>query len=332
MRHFILTLFCFFTFICSLEAGYTIYNGKLMDSANVPEFSPDEHYERGVNAFNQGDYDEAVRHFNVISLNFPHSGCYSDSLYYLGISYYHLAEFDFSNEAFNNYIKCESSPRYFEEAITYKLDMANQFSNGAKRRPFKTKLMPKWAPAKALAIQIYNEVIAALPCHDLAAQAIWAKARVLWEDYEFKGSVEAFQQLIRRFPKHEYAPAAYLCINEVYYSQAQFEFHNPDLLALAQINVKRFQKDFPKDERVEEAKQYVQEIKELYAKGLFETGQFYERKSKPTASIIYYRSAIEQFPDTNYAKCCRRRLNLLTEGCLEGKPKTETVEEAALSS
>lgn len=303
-----------------LEGGYTLSNGRLVNSAEVPRFSAEQHYALAMEAMNGCNWKEAEYHFNIIAKNFPKEPFFHDSQYYLGVSHYYLAEYDFANEAFSTYLNSLSNPRFFEDAIGFKLQIANCFHSGAKRRFFGTKALPKWAPARALATEIYTEVITALPCHDYAAQGLWGKAHLHWEDQDFRDCVEAFQQLIRRFPKHELAPSAYLCINQAYLEQAQSEFQNPDILALAQINLKRFERDFPKEMRLEEAAAMVQSIKEFYARGLFETGQFYERLDKPAASAIYYQSAIAQFPDTCYAKCCRRRLDIITRGTPTSEP------------
>ncbi len=312
----IFALALLFTSTC-VEAGYTLHKGKIVNSLNVPLYSVDTHYQQGCDALAAENWEDAIYNFNVISVNFPSYIFYYDSKYYLGIAYYNQGEYEFANEAFTDYLNCQNNPRYFEDAIEYKLRIANQFRCGARKRMFGTKMLPMWASGRSLAIEVYNEVITALPCHEFAAEALYAKAYIHWEDQDFKESVEAFQMLIRRFPKHELAPASYLCIGSVYLEQAQTEFQNPDILALAQINAKKFQRDFPKDENVCEAEEMVQAIKEFYCRGLWETGQFYERIEKPAASAIFYASAIRQFPDTSFAECCRYRLSVVAATCEE---------------
>lgn len=297
--------------VSCLEAGYTIRKGKLVDSAEVPRFSAEEHYTLGVKALEAADWDEAAKHFLIVVKNFPAESFYNDSIYYLGVSQYYLQEYDFANETLSKYLQAQSNPRFFVDAIGYKLEIANQFRNGAKKRFFGKKMLPKWAPTGDLAQEIYTEVITALPCHEHAAQALFAKASLYWDELDFRESVDTFQALIRKFPKHELTPLAYLNINRVYLDQAESEFQNPDLLALAQINMRRFERDFPKEERLIEAREDVQKIQELYAQGLFDTGQFYERKGKPTAAIIYYQKTIAQFPDTEFANFSRRRLAII---------------------
>lgn len=302
-----------FILICSTaDAAYVLQKGKLVNSLDVPCYSSEEHYRRAVEAFEAKNYPEAALHFNVISVNFQQATFYHESIFFLGVCQFYDDELDISNDTFNKYLTCQSNPRYFEEALGYKLQIADQFASGAKKRFFGTKLLPKWAPAGSLAIEIYDEVIAALPCHPYAAYALYSKAMVYWREWEYRDAIDAFQQLIRRFPKDELTPTSYVCISKLYVDLAEMEINNPDILALAEINCKRFKVEFPKEERLAEVEGNLQTIKELYAKGLFDTAQFYERKEQPCASIFYYRSTIEQFPDTSYAKCSRRRLEILT--------------------
>lgn len=305
------------------HAGYTFRKGKIIHTDLAPIYSAEGHFRKASEAFNAKDFREAAKQYKIVSYNFPNSSYGKEAQFYLGVSYFYDEEYDFANDALTAYINCDSSPKYFECAIEYKLEIARRFQSGAKKRFFGTRMLPKLAPARHLAVDVYNEVISALPCHELAAYALYLKGCLHAEDSSYKESVEAFQTLIRRFPKHELAPESYLCINKVYLTQSCYEFQNPDILALAEINARRFENDFPKEERVEEAKADVLAIKEMFAKGLYDTGQFYERKNRETASIIYYRTAILKFPETHFATRAQRRLNwLLRENseheCLRG--------------
>lgn len=299
------------TVATGLDAKYVFMDGKLVTEESAPTMSVQEHFEAGSKAMQECDWKEAVKQFTVVAVNFPTATCAQESLYYLGISYFNVEEYDFANEAFSYYLKCRSSPQYFQEAVEYKFAIAERFTAGAKRRFFGTKQLPKWASGKSMALKIYDEVIAAVPCHDIAAQALVSKGRLLWNMKEYRDCVESFQMVIKRFPKHNLALECYVMINKVYLEQSKFEFQNPDILAFAQINLRRFQHDFPKEERLVEAENDVLSIKEIYAKGLYDTGQFYERIHKPIASVIYYQNTINQFPDTCIAELCRERLNAL---------------------
>jgi outer membrane protein assembly factor BamD (BamD/ComL family) len=307
-------LLAFSTIILSynnLNAGWIVREGKIFDADEVTTLPLEEHFARGATAYNDCQWDEAIAHFRAIISSYPNSNYAKEAYFFYGIALFNVDENEFANEAFTNYIKNQTNPTYFEEAITYKFAIAERFKEGARRHILGYRRLPKWLNAHNLALSTYDEIAATLPCHEIAAKALFSKGNLLWSMENYSESIEAFQTLIRRFPKHELAPVCYITINDVYLDQCQREFQNPDLLALAQLNLRKFKHDFPRDERLEQAENKVMAIKEVYAQGLFETGQFYERVKQPEASKIYYKNALRLFPDTQVAKECSQRLSVL---------------------
>lgn len=297
-----------FGWVSDAEAAWTFHKGRIFDASEVATMSAQEHFDAGAAAYSCGNWQEAMRQFNITCYNFPSSPYGQEGYYFLGVCYYYLEEYDFANVSFSDYLKVQSNPRYFQSAVEFKFAIAEQLNAGARCRLFQTKQLPKWWSGKNLALKIYDEVIAAVPCHELAARALISKAGMLWSWDDFRGAVDAFQMVIRRFPKSEMAPDCYVYISQVYLDQAKIEFQNSDILALAEINLKRFERDFPKEERLCVAAENVIAIKEVYAAGLYETGRFYERTGKCGAAIIYYKDVIRQFPSTTFADCSIERI------------------------
>ena len=268
-------------------------------------------YNLGCKYYNLGAWRTAASNFEKVILFFPCSEAAAEASYYLAVCYFEMNEYDFANAEFSNYLKATSHPAYFEDAVYYKFCIAEHFKSGKRRRILKMRYFPKWGSAQDLALIIYDEVVAALPNHELTVRALYSKAELLQNLREYRESVETYQSIIRRFPKHEIVPACYLAITNVYLQQSRYEFQNPDILALVELNVRKFGEEYPRDERVEIAKNKVSAIKEMYAKGLCNLGLFYERMCQIPAAVIYYQSAIEEFPDTRVARFCRLRLNSL---------------------
>lgn len=296
------------TFLPPLQAAYTFKDGKLIDAALTPTMPLEGHYQAGLEAYQACNWREAARHFGIAAVNFPLSPYGQEAAFYQGVANYHLGEYDLADEAFTLYLQGKSTPRLFEETIAYKFLIAEQFRHGAKRRLLGTKQLPKWAPADGHAIKIYEEIIAAVPCHEYAVQSLYSKGLLHWTRREFSQAVESFQMIIRRFPKHEYAPECYLLINRVYLDQCRSEFQNPDMLAFAEINTRRFAQSFPREPRLAQAEEDVLCIKEVYAQGFYDTGLFYERIGRPQAAALYYRHAVIQFPETQTGELSRQRL------------------------
>jgi len=307
MRHLSL-LFVLLFFPIALFGGYSRVSGTWSPERFAPVFSVQEHYDLGTQEFHKQNWDEALTNFVVIVYHYASSPFFQDALFYSAICYTHQNEYDIANKQFDRYLASGGKLKHFEKVFEYKLKIADQFSQGTKKHLFGIEKLPKWASAKGNALGIYDEIVAALPGKEIAAQALYNKADLLRAKRQHRDSIEALQVLSRRFPKHPLAAESFLRISEIYLDQSRIESQNPDLIALAQVNIQRFMKSFPADERVDTAKTNLLSMQEVYAQSLYDTGRFYERKKKPNASAIYYEDAVRKYPETLAAAKSKGRL------------------------
>ena len=97
-------------------------------------------------------------------------------------------------------------------------------------------------------------------------------------------------------------------INKVYLKQSKAEHLDPNLLDLAEVNLHKFSLAFPREPRLADAESALNEMKELYAANLMETGEFFQRRKQNDASIIYFSKVIAKYPDTKSAASARAKL------------------------
>ena len=291
------------------HAAYIFKNGKLTKSEETATMSVQEHYSAAMDAYQKQNWEEVTHHCVIVIKNFSGSPFAQEAYFYLGVSYFQTGEYEFSNRFLTKYLKKQATPKYFEEAIHYKFKIAEQYQKGARLHVLGMENLPKWIPAGEEAIAIYDEVITALPHHELATQALFGKAKLLLKAEEYKSSVETYQTLIRRFPKHPLAAESYIGVGEVYLTQAQAEYPDQDFLDLSEINLRKFRFNFPSDEKVAVGEKMLLQMKEVYASDLYDTGRFYERTKKPHAAYIYYTRIIAKYPETKVSEVATRRLS-----------------------
>ncbi len=297
---------------CSaLQATYVVDQGKLVDREEVATLSVQEHYSAAMQAFQKKKWDELIKQTTIVTKNFPSSPFAQEALYYLGVGYFHKEEYEQANEKLSHYLKKQATPKHFEEAIEFKFAIAEKFQKGAKKHIFGWKNLPKWVPAREEALAIYDEVIMALPHHELGAKALFGKAVLLFKDDDYKASIETYQMLIRRFSKHALAVQSYVGIGEVYLAQCQNQYPDPDFLDLCEINLRKFKQDFPQHESIQQAEKLYNTMQEVYAENLYTTAQFFERTKKPHAAIIYYNKILNKYPNTQYSQLSQKRLAVL---------------------
>ena len=293
------------------QAAYTIKDGKLIQTHELATMSVQDHYSAALEALEQSHWEDLVLQSNILIKNFPESPFASIAQYYLGVGFYHLGELEMANKQLSLYLKKQSAQKFFEEAIKYKFAIADKFQNGERKHLLGLESMPKWMPAAEEAIEIYDEVISALPHHELAVQSLFGKGGILAAQEDYKLSVETYQALIRKFNKHPLACESYIGIGKVYLTECKNEYPDPDFLDLAEINFKKFCGDFPNEPRIIQAENMLIEMREIYADSLYETARFYERTKKPHASAIYYNKILAKYPKTKTANSSEERLAYL---------------------
>lgn len=257
------------------------------------------------------DWWAAIDFADILSYHFPTTPFAQEASFVMGEAYYQLGQWELSNQCLTNYLNHVTAPKHFEEAIQYKFNIAEMFSHGTKKRLFGSHKLPAWVPAQEDALQIYDEVISALPHADIAAKALYEKARIQASFEDFKPSLETLDLLIRRFPKHELAAEAYLEKNRVYLQQCQAQNLDLDVLDLADVNLRKFRLAFPRETRLQAAEKLFADMQEVFAKNLYETGYFFEKTKKVPASIIYYSKVVAKYPHTAAASAARDKLEVL---------------------
>lgn len=314
------TIFVFVWFmspLAVLDAAYVVRKGKLIDEKYVATMAPQDHFEAGLEALSQKNWRESHRHFMVVSLNFPEHPLSQEIDYHLGVSYFYLKDFELANQYLSEYLQKPDHSRYFEDSLRYKLAIAQQFAAGARKHVLGMESMPKLIPGKDDAVRIFDEIIQVLPYQELAVQALLAKGHLMRDMMHYRESNEAYQLVLKRFPLHELAPQVYIALADLYLRQCRAETKNPDLLDLAAINLRKFKQNFPLNKGLKEAEQSFSQMQEIYAEELYATGLLYERKKQTKASIIYYTSVVKDYPKTEAAKLCEKRLKELESVALE---------------
>lgn len=307
------TLFLALSLLClttAAHAGWVVTDGRLMNENTVATGSFEEHLDAMLQAAEVQDDALLLRQADILLTSYKNDARSQLAYYYQGVACFNTAEFAHANKAFSRFLASPTAQQaaLVESCFAYKFAIAEKYAAGAKRRAFNTKLLPKLMSGFDDALDIYDEVLAALPLADLAAESLFSKGKLLALMELPDSATEAFNDLIRRFPKHEKCPLAYVEISKVYVQTHKNQPDNPYTLSLAELNLRKFETRFPSDENLAAVRADCKQLKESFACGLFETGRFYERKGYPKAACLYYKDLLHRFGDTTIAQRAQQRL------------------------
>jgi outer membrane protein assembly factor BamD (BamD/ComL family) len=275
------------------------------------EASPQESYSKVMAAYQKKQWKELLLQCEAFAKAYDTSDFLGDIRYYEGLAYFYLGDYDLANQKISSYLEHYASEKFFEEAFTYKFSIAQKFEEGERLHMFGVKAMPRLVGAGDEIIAIYDEIIKTLPRHELAAKSLFRKGALLFQERSYKESVEVFQTLVRRFPKHPLTPDAYVEIAKIYLEQSRSHFADADLIDLSEINLRAFFHAFPQDRRLSEVQDILLSLRERYAKDIWDTASFFRRTKKMPAAVLYYRKLLQQFPESTYAKSVPEELTKL---------------------
>ena len=290
--------------ISSAFASYVIdevdYNPNALAGVILPP--SEDIYRKVVEAYQEHDWAKVKKEGQFLLKHYPHSPFVQEVYFYLGTSLYELRTFDKSNFFMSQYLATEGVSKHFEEVMLIKYKIARGYQRGKLKPLFGFRPLPNLLGAKEEALNIYDEIIASMPRHDLAAQSLYYKGHLLLQGKSFQDSIESFQTLIRRFPKHPLAVDGYLAVLDVYLTKSKKDYADPDLLDLALLNQRQFSQHFPSESRLAEGETKILQLKEVLAQDLMKVASYYKKSKKTDAIKLYYSAIIERYPETLCAK------------------------------
>jgi outer membrane protein assembly factor BamD (BamD/ComL family) len=122
------------------------------------------------------------------------------------------------------------------------------------------------------------------------------------EEEEYDEALDTFQSLQRRFPKHPCAKDSYVLVSKVYLTKALKEFPDSNLIDMAKINLRNFQREFPGSDLDFKIQENLVALQEVFAKELVEIMDFYLRTNKAGAARLYAERIVRTYPDTKSAQ------------------------------
>ena len=312
MYNFVFIFLTVLTLSLQLEAKSPL-KAQMETAVRVEQNKPkaQEVHEKMLNAFHESNWAVVIKEAKYLQVNYQSSPLLSDAYYYMGVASFNQGEFDAANNAFTDYLKLSQNLRHFEDAVTYKFEIAKAYESGMKKRLFGLKKMPKIMPAKDEALTVFDEVISAMPRSELACQSLYRKAGLLVYFEDYKDAIEMYQTLIRRFPKNTLAARSFYAIADIYLKQCQVEFPDPALIELAEINLKRFQSEYPAEPLILDVKQKLVQMKGVFAEELFTVGNYFIKKKKYDSAFFYFKTIITKYPDTKYYDMAYKQLSVL---------------------
>lgn len=259
------------------------------------------------------DWKSALAGYRTIIRRWPLSSAAGEAQFKMGLMQERMGEFWPAYKSYQDVVQKFAGSQYFDLAIERQYNIGNLYLAGEPQRIWKIPLFPSMEKTA----EIFEAVIKNAPYGKYAPASQFKIGLAQENQKKWSAAISAYNKLLDRYPKSDYADDAQYQIGYAWYkasSEAEYD------QSAAEKSIEAFQ-DFairyPNSEKINQAKQYIEELTGRRIRGALNIARFYEKQKNFKAAIIYYSEVVQQNPDSAEGAEAKQKLEML-------RSKTET--------
>lgn len=283
--------------------------GWTWERAGVPTAAtPKEQMELGRGYEKSKEWDLAIICYQRLLARWPSSTFAAESQYRIGICYETQERYYDALLAYQRALERYPNSPQFHEILERQFKIGNLFLGGMKHKIWRFKIFPGMEKAVAA----YERVIKNAPYSDLAPQAQFNIGLAYEKQDNYVEAVGAFLKILDTYYDTDWADKAMFQLGVAYFKQSRSADYDKDAARRALDSFQEFIASNPDDKvRVDAARQYIAELNEREAEGLYKIARFYDRQNKNRAAVIYYSELIRLHRESEFAQQAIPRLEEL---------------------
>ncbi|MGF1678529.1 MAG: outer membrane protein assembly factor BamD [Candidatus Methylacidiphilales bacterium] len=252
-------------------------------------------------------WKEAADAYRTIVRRWPLSSAAGESQFKLGYMQERMGEFWPAYKAYQLVVDKYPGSPFFDLAIERQYSIGNLYLSGEPQRIWKIPLLPSMDKT----VEIFDSVIKNAPYGSYAAAAHFKKGLAREKQKNWSQAIEAYVDLIDRYPRSDLADDAQYQIGYAWYQASS----DPDYdQSAATKSIEAFQEftiRYPNSEKIAQANTYINDLTERRVQGSYNIARFYEGQNNLKAALIYYNEVVRQDPESKQGQDARKRLENL---------------------
>jgi outer membrane protein assembly factor BamD len=227
----------------------------------------------------------------------------------------------------------ENYPRStdFERAVESMYTIANRFLGGEKQKLLGLPTLPSMERAQKMS----EAIVKSAPFSKYAALSQFNIGLAMERQGQIPQAVEAYQQVIERYPTSDVADDAQYQIGYVYLKQAREGSYDQAAAQKARDAFSDFSARYPSSEKLPQARENLKLLEGRKTQGAIEIARFYDKQKNYKAAAIYYNEVLLNEAGSAQSDQARERLDeirsLVGEEALNlGPEKPETAARAKM--
>jgi outer membrane assembly lipoprotein YfiO len=266
-----------------------------VDPKQLSRETTDQQFRYAVTLLVNKEYISAVGIFKDIIKNSPGSELADESQLNIGKAYYLFGDYKSAFKAYEYMIEQDPGSRRLHEILKMEFQIGvaqmERDENGA--------------------IKVFERIIERNPRGFIAADSQVKIAECYYQLRQFEEAEASYLSVMENYPNSEWFPYAQFRIPYCKLSNIRIQERNYDLLSGSRDGFEIYLANNPHGALVDTTKEIIGEIDIAMAERDYKVGEFYLRKKRPDAGLIYFESVIKDYPNTEWAAKAAEKIEML---------------------
>ncbi|OED37227.1 hypothetical protein AB834_02040 [PVC group bacterium (ex Bugula neritina AB1)] len=301
----------FFAFYSTTLNAYWVWNTKSKKWSN-PKHSvkgtAEDQFLWAKKFYEEGEYKKALKGFQKLMKKYPRSRYSPEAGFLSGSCLMNLGQYYDAYLIFQKVLKKYPGFSQVEEIVKKQVQIGNHYFY-KKGFNIGKVTFPK---NNDHAIEIFQGIIENSPYGEYAPYAHFYLAESYRLINRFEDAIRMYEALIDKFPKSEYvAESRYKIILSSSHFVTKDGYTEKDLDE-AKLEFEIYMKKHAKTARGHIAQKEIDDLNQKDAQKILETAQWYEKKKKYKAALLYYRDFYRKYKNHEESEGVKDKINVLS--------------------
>ncbi|GAX59591.1 lipoprotein [Candidatus Scalindua japonica] len=266
-----------------------------VDPDKLTRETNDQQYKYAIALMIKREYISAIGVFKSVIKENPDTELAVESQLNIGKSYFLAGDYKSSFRAYERLIEKDPATRRLQEILD------REFNVG----------VAQMERDEYGAIKVFERIIERNPLGFIAADSQVKIGECYYQLREFDQAEDSFLSVMENYPDSEWVPYAQFRIPYCKLSNIRAQERNYDLLTKSRNGFEVYLANNPQGALVNDTHEIIKEIDTKLAEREYETGTFYLRQKRPAAGLIYFKSVIKNYPESEWAALAEEKIKML---------------------
>jgi len=159
--------------------------------------------------------------------------------------------------------------------------------------------------------EMFQKIVVNAPYSRIAPLAQYGIGQALEKSGSIAATVNAYQEVVDRYPNSDVADQAMYQIGYVYLQASRSTGYDQTAAVRAQESFEDFLLRYPKSEKVPQAKDNLRALQARKTTNSYGIAKFYDKQKYYRAAVIYYNEVIRQQPGSEESNQAKKRIDQL---------------------